>query len=502
MGKAKKDLIAARTRLEVLPMTDYLSVEIEKRSLCEMAPRMKIFSPLMPKYVRNLEEWQARAREYGDRFVRPRALEIDRACRLDPAYFDWDLVRRSTPFGFLSMAVPKGAGGGGQLTTTMAVVMEELCAACPGVANIFGANGLGVSGILLGLDFYHYDRALSDQAEGDRRGRPVIFAAAITEPLAGSDEEDAAFLKTAKLMTEAKPVKKGYRINGRKVFISNGSVAKYTAVIAPLDKHRPVETQSCFLVEQGTPGFSVGRVEEKMGMKACPATELVFEDCFVPRSNLIGREGEAVRFTEIILGASRGPVGAIATGTARGAFERLVAFARDKRSGGRRLIDHQWVQIKLAEMARKIHVARQAYLDSCMSFDFQGIPKLMRTLPSRFLLDVVPQAVRRSPIVSRVLRSDLVFKSSLDMFERLVDRDDLRHIQQYSSMAKVSGSDTAVEVAYEALQIAGPESSLHRWELEKIYRDAKLTQIYEGTNQLNRHNIFKNAFPGETDHAL
>jgi len=483
-------------------MTDYLNVEIKRSSLCEMAPRMKVFSALTPKYVRELEEWQAKAREYGDRYVRPRALEIDRKCRHDPSYFDWDLIRKSTPFGFLSMSVPGGVGGGGQLTTAMATVMEELCAACPGVANIFGANGLGVSGILLGMDFYHYDRALSELAEGDKSGRPVIFAAAITEPLAGSDEEDATFLKTAKLMTEARPVPNGYMLNGRKVFISNGSVAKYIAVIAPLDKHRPVETQSCFLVKQGDPGFSVGRVEEKMGMKACPAAELVFEDCLVPRPNLVGREGETVRFTEIVLGASRGPVGAIATATARGAFERVVEYAKKKKSGGKRLIDHQWVQIKLADMARKIYIARQAYLDSCMSFDFQGTPKLMRTLSSRFLLDVVPQSVRRRPFFSKALRSDRAAKSALAMFDKLVDKEDLRHIQQYSSMAKVSGSDVAVEVAYEALQIAGLESSLHRYELEKIYRDAKLTQIYEGTNQLNRHNIFINTFPGETGHAV
>ncbi len=480
-------------------MTDYLDTEISKRSLCEMAPRMKIFSSLMPKYVQNLEQWQAKAREYGERYVRPRALEIDRKCGKDPRYFDWDLVRQSTPYGFLSMLVPDGVGGGGQVSTAMAIVMEELCAVCPGIANIFGANGLGISGILLGMDFYHYDRALADIARGDRRGEPVLFAAAITEPEAGSDEEDAGFLRKARLVTEAKPRPGGYLLNGRKVFISNGSVATYTTVIAPLDKARPVETQSAFLVKQGDAGFSVGKVEDKMGMKACPAAELIFEDCFVPRRNLIGREGEGVRFTEIVLGASRGPVGAIATGTARGAFERVVAFAKEKKAGGRRLIEHQWVQIKLADMARKIHLARQAYLDSCMTFDFLGVPKLMKLPSSRFLLDVIPRSLRLTSLFEKAIRSERASQAVLEKLHKHVDPEDLRHIQQYSSMAKVSGSDTAVEVAYEALQIAGLESSLHRNELEKIYRDAKLTQIYEGTNQLNRHNIFINTFVQDKD---
>jgi len=475
-------------------MTDYLDTEIAKRTLYEMAPRLKLLSSFMPKYVQELELWQQKAREYGERYARPRALEIDRKCRQDPRYFDWDLVKQSTPYGFLSMLVPKGAGGGGQLSTAMAIVMEELCAVCPGIANIFGANALGISGVLLGLDFYHFDRALADIALGDKRGDPVLFAAAITEPEAGSDEEDAGFLRKARLVTEAKPSPGGYLLNGRKVFISNGSVATYATVIAPLDKTRAVETQSAFLVKRGDAGFAVGKVEDKMGMKACPAAELIFEDCFVPRHNLVGREGEGVRFTEIVLGASRGPVGAIATGTARGAFQRAVTFAKGKKSGGRRLIDHQWVQIKLADMARNIHLARQAYLDSCMTFDFLGVPKLMKLPSSRFLLDVLPRSLRLTSLFEKAIRSEQASQAVLEKLDRHVDPQDLRHIQQYSSIAKVSGSDMAVEVAYEALQIAGLESSLHRNELEKIYRDAKLTQIYEGTNQLNRHNIFINTF--------
>lgn len=478
-------------------MTDHLEMALVRRSLKEMAPRLKVLSEVMPDYVAELETWQSKAREYSDRYIRPRALDIDRRCQDDPDYFDWDLIRKSTPYGFLSQLAPKGVGGGGHLSTAMAIVMEEMCSACSGIANIFGASALGLSGILLGMDFYHYDRALADLAKGDRTGEPVIFAAAITEPLAGSDVEDRVHLKGAKIMTEARPVKGGYLLNGSKVFISNGSVAKYTTVITPLDRRRPVQTQSCFLLEQGMRGFSVGRIEEKMGMKACPATELVFEDCFVPRENLVGREGEGVRGTEMVLGASRGPVGAIATGTARGAFERACSFARKKRTGGRRLIDQQWVQFKLADMARKIHLARQAYLDSCMSFDFQGMPKLMRLLSSRMLLDGVPKALRTKPLFTKALRSGLMAKNLDRLFDKHVDPEDLRHLQQYASIAKVSGSDIAVEVSTEALQIVGLEASYHRNELEKIYRDAKLTQIYEGTNQLNRHNIFINTFPGE-----
>jgi butyryl-CoA dehydrogenase len=328
----------------------------------------------------------------------------------------------------------------------------------------------------------------------------LIFAAAITEPLAGSDVEDAGYLRTAKLMTEAKPVPGGYLLNGRKVFISNGSVARYSTVIAPLDRARPLETMSAFVVRDGDKGFSVGRVEEKMGMKACPAAELVFEDCFVPRENIIGREGDGMRGVETVLGASRGPVGAIATGIARGAFERLVDFTLRKKTGGRRLFDQQWVQIKLADMARRIHLARQAYFDGCMTFDFTGVPKLMKQ-PAARMLDLVPSSVRRNSLITRAMRSDYMFRVTKHMMDEQLDPNDLHHIQQYSSGAKITGSDTAMDVAYEALQIVGLEASLHRHELEKIFRDAKLTQIYEGTNQLNRHNVFINLFPREAGHV-
>jgi len=481
-------------------MTDFLDVEISKRGLREMAPRLKVLAEYAPDYVRELEDWQRKAREYGDRFVRPKALEIDAKCRRDPRYFDWDLIRRGMPYGFLSMSIPKSAGGAGGFTTVTAIVMEELCAACSGVANVFGAHGLGLSGILLGMDFYHVDRSLCEVAAAEKRGEPVIFAAAITEPLAGSDVEDAGYLRTAKLMTEAKPVPGGYLLNGRKVFISNGSVARYSSVIAPLDRSRPLETMSAFLVREGDKGFSIGRVEEKMGMKACHAAELVFEDCFVPRENIIGREGDGMRGVETVLGASRGPVGAIATGIARGAFERLVDFTLRKKTGGRRLFDQQWVQIKLADMARRIHLARQAYLDGCMSFDFTGVPKLMKQTAAR-MLDLMPSSLRRNSLVTRTMRSDFMHRTTMRMMDEQLNPDDLHHIQQYSSGAKITGSDTAMDVAYEALQIVGLEASLHRHELEKIYRDAKLTQIYEGTNQLNRHNVFINLFPREAGHV-
>lgn len=458
---------------------------------------LNVLKEISPNRYDALEAWRLKAKDFADHHIRPKALETDQRCSADPAYFDWDLLKKAAPHGFLSLLVPKGLGGRGEFCTTLAIVMEELCVACPGIANIFGAHALGVSAVLLGFDVHHFDRALSEMAHAERRGEPILFAAAITEPLAGSDVEDAEYLRTARLITEATPVLGGYRLNGRKVFISNGAEAEIIAVVAPVDKRNPVETQSAFVVRRGTPGFSVGRVEKKMGMKACAAAELIFEDCFIPQENLIGQEGQGVRLAEWVLGGSRPAVGAVGTGIARGALERTIKFAQDKRWGGQRLIDQQWVQLKIAEMGRKVHVARQAYLASALNFDLFGVPKMMAHPGSKLLLNVLPRSVRTHSLTDSVLRSEAVHSAMLRFVDHSLNDADARRIQRQASMAKVSGGDTAMEVCYEALQIVGLEGSLRRYELEKLYRDAKLTQIYEGTNQLNRHTIYSNALVEE-----
>lgn len=135
-------------------MADYLDVEISKRSLGEMAPRMKILAEHMPDYVSELETWQAKAREYGDKYVKPKALEIDQRCAQDPKYFDWELVKQSTPYKFLSMLVPKALGGGGQMSTAFAIVMERSCARhVPALPTSSGRTGSASPGFFWGSTY-------------------------------------------------------------------------------------------------------------------------------------------------------------------------------------------------------------------------------------------------------------------------------------------------------------------------------------------------------------
>lgn len=418
-----------------------------------------ILDQLAPELAANWRQWQHRARCFAEQIVAPRAAQIDALCQHTPSHFDWEILAQAAPHGFLSMLIPETLGGGGQYTTVMAIVFEELSSRCAGIANIFGASNLGLAAVLLSMDTYHYDRVLREIVRAEKMNRPKLFAAAITEPLAGSDEEDATFLRTAKLMTAAKPVPGGYLINGRKVFISNGSVAEFIALVAPLDKKRPVETQSAFLLRAGTPGLSVGRIESKMGVKACPTAELIFEDCFVATEDRIGNEGDGVPLTERVLGGSRGPVAAIATGIARGALAQTRRLAGEIRYRGKALVDEQHIQLELADMARKVDLARQSYLAACLRFDLEGIPKLMRHPASRALFELTPSALRRSGLVTRALRSTPIRSLLKGLADQLTGRSSQREIQCAASMAKVSASDLALEVCYQGLQIVGLEGA-------------------------------------------
>jgi butyryl-CoA dehydrogenase len=304
----------------------FRSLIYKLRNLEAGFPRLQSLRKYDPDLVDTLLESQREGREFGERYLKQAAIEIDQRIGTDHSYFPRDLVKKGLPYHFLSYIIPKTHGGYGKQVTHMAVLMEELCSYCPGVALIFGAHALGIAPLLLAPDLRQYERYLREVAEKEQAGEAVIFALAITEPTAGSDVEDVDFLRKAKLSTRARKVPGGYLLNGRKCFISNGNVARYVWVFSYLDQKNPVESSISFVVPNHAPGFSVGRVESKLGQRASPAAELVFEDVFIPAADRVGEEGEGELLTSITLGASRGPVAAIATGIARGAFERLLEY--------------------------------------------------------------------------------------------------------------------------------------------------------------------------------
>lgn len=461
------------------------------RDVREAYPRLKTIERYAPRLVEELDAVQREARDFGEKHIRPVALEIDRKTGEDSRYFQWDLVKKGTEYGFLRFTVPKPFGGKGYYTTHFAVLMEELCSFCPGVGNIFGAHALGLSPLLMAPDIRLYAKYMQPMALAEKRGEPHLFALAITEPGAGSDVEDKDELRTAHLTTFAKKIKDGYLLNGRKVFISNGSVARYIWVGCVLDRNNPVETSVSFVVPSDAKGFSVGRVESKLGQRACPAAELVFDNVFVPDEDRVGDEGDGEHLIGVVLGASRGPVGAIATGIARGAFERLLDYLNVTKVRGEYLFEQQWCQLLLADLMTKIQIARQMYLDAAMSCDLLGVPRLMEH-PLMKLLNLVPEACMNSSAARRLFTSRRMYRFVRDLAARNLREEDIPLIASYSSMAKYTAGDIAVEVTSKAMEIMGEDGPLEEYGIEKLYRDAKLTQIYEGTNQINRLYVFKN----------
>jgi len=462
------------------------------RSLEEAFPRFRAGDP---STVRVLGDVRERAHAFAQQHVRPLALDIDQRAAADPRYVDWDLVKAGCEHGLLSLAIPSAAGGQGGLVQEMCVTLEELCAACPGVGNIFGAHGLGMLPLLV-TGVTHWDGLLHDIAVAERQGRPVLMACAVTEPDAGTDVEEVGLMRRGKITSRAVHVAGGWRLNGTKRFISNGSLADWVTVCMPSDPKRPAETWTCFLVDAHSEGFSVGRVEHKMGQRACPAAELIFDDVFVPDERVVGRPGDGMPCTLLVLAASRPAVAAIATGIARGAYDRVLGWLEQEPT----LIGRQQVQLALARMEEEIHLARQGYLDAATEVDATISPALHHPLVRA--MRMVPSATRRRPLVRRWITSPWARQTTVAVLRHTVTDRAVTRSLALSSLAKAHAADVAVSVTGLALELVGLDAGEIRAELEKLWRDAKLTQIYEGTNQLNRLTVYRGLSRQETMVAL
>jgi butyryl-CoA dehydrogenase len=458
-------------------------------SLQEMAPRISAHPLFHGRRLAELEADILRTREFVRGTIRPRALEFDRIAVDDPANFAWDVVRAGGKLGLLHLATPLGAGGHSDwVCLRTSLMIEEVSAGCAGFATLFGAHGLGASPLAMGGPA-HWNGVLREVGESATGPEPLIMAFCITEPTSGTDAEHHLWMHTAKVVTQAERTKGGWLLSGTKHFISNGSSATWLTVFMPTDPKRPYETLTAFLVDARSEGFKVARVEHKMGHRASPAAEISFDKVFVPDHHVIGRVGDGVALTIAVLAGSRPPVGAISTGIARGAYERLVDWLQND-PAGQRLLERQQVQLALAQMYEEIHLARQAYIDAAADFDTVSVGSLSG-VPAMRLLSRVPLALRDNAVVRKSMDTQVGRGLVMQTMSRQVGNRMLTRTLGLSSMAKARGSDTAVRVTGMALEIAGLDCGALRPELEKCMRDAKLTQIYEGTNQLNRLEVFE-----------
>ena len=336
--------------------------------------------------------------------------------------FPWEIVKVLAEADLFGIMIPEEYGGMGGGCMDLVVAVEELCKVDSGTALSLFATGLGVDPILLCANDEQKKRFLPRVAKG------TLCAFGLTEANAGSDA--GGILTTARLDGNE------YVLNGTKQWITNGGEADIYTVIAMTNKAKGARGASAFIVEKGTPGFTFGKKENKMGIRASATRELIFQDCRIPKENLIMKEGFGFIVAMRTLDYSRPGVAAQALGIAAGALDEAVKYSRERHQFGKPISSFQGLQFMLADMATQVEAART-----------------------------------------------LVYQTA-----RYIDTG-AKDISKMSAMCKLFASDTAMRVTTDAVQILGGYGYMKEYPVEKMMRDAKITQIYEGTNQIQREVI-------------
>ncbi len=374
---------------------------------------------------------------------------------------------------------------------------EELCSKSAGVGNIFGAHSLGLMPVILSpysLAFtWLFKRVV------DHHSPPTLFAFALTEPSGGSDvQQDEVRMSNAKIQTYARRAQDGYILSGRKVFISNGSVADFVSVFAKVKdfEHDFQSFQGGRLDFRGFRGYGgggfiwllvrgkdvkVSRVENKMGQKTCHAAEIVFDDVFIPDDMVLCHPDDGAFINRVILATSRAPVGAIATGIARSAIKKVLSMV-DR--------DDELALMRISEALAKLQMARLMWFSSCVLIDFHGTMKITRFRTLKLLLSFFSYLQAFNDKITKWLGRKIGEKFRNKLMKIL--GENLREIETLSSMAKFSATDLAMQVCLDCAQVVGEEAVDAKNELERYIRDVKLTQIYETTNEVNKLILWRN----------
>ena len=359
--------------------------------------------------IRDLVRTLARER------IAPRAAEID-----EKGEFPWDMVELLRDHEILGLPFEERYGGTGTGTLVVLVAIEEISKACATTGLILALQELGALAIKNDGTEQQKERWLPRLASGE-----WLPAYALTEPSSGSD--------SAAMRTEARRDGEDYVLTGSKRFITNAGVAGLYVVFAKTDPDAGHKGISAFVVEADSPGFEVGRIEPKMGIKGSTTGEVFFNDCRIPAANRLGEEGEGFKVAMRVLDRSRPGIAAQALGIAQGATDYALEYAKSRETMGKPIAEHQLIAAKLAEMETRCEAARGLLYKVGMAID-EGVEPLAKL----------------------------------------------------SAMAKLFCGDTAMEVTTEAVQILGGYGYMKEYPVERMMRDAKITQIYEGTQEIQR----------------
>ncbi len=361
-------------------------------------------------------DYQARAREVAEKYVRPVAAELDRT-----AEYGWSVLEALKSYGLTGLWIPKEYGGDGAGILDLCLVVEELSRACGGVGVAYAVNALGSFPIILGGSEEQKLRYLPGIAKGE-----TLIAFGLSEKASGSD--------AGSLRTSAVQDGDSWVINGEKKWNTNGGVAHLFVVFASTRPDRGTRGISAFLLERGTPGLRIGKRDETMGIRCVPVVELHFDDCRVGHSQLLGdKEGAGFKHAMMTLDRARPGVAAQAVGLAQGAFEWALRYVAERKQFGQTVLSFQAIQFMIADMATQIEAARQLVHAAARAIDAGA-----------------------------------------------------KNVNKVAAMAKVFATDTAMKVTTDAVQLFGGYGYCKDYPIEKYMRDAKITQIYEGTNQVQR----------------
>jgi len=361
------------------------------------------------------EEFRQKIREFAEAEIEPKSSLLD-----ESGEFPFDTMKKLGEMGILGMVVPKEYGGAGYDTLSYSIAVEEISRVCGSTGITVAAhNSLGLYPIYLFGNEEQKRKHIPPLAKGEKLG-----SFGLTEPGAGSD---AAGTKTTAVLDGD-----FYVVNGSKCFITNASVGKTFVFTAMTDKAKGYKGISSFILEKGMKGFTIGKKENKMGLRGSDTATLIFEDLKIPRENLLGKEGEGFKQFMIILDGGRISIGAMALGIAQGAFDKALKYAKKREQFGQPIASFQALQWKLADMATQIEAARH-----------------------------------------------LIYHASW-----LKDKGE-RFIKE-SAMAKLYASEVGRFVTYQAIQILGGYGYLSKYPLERYMRDVKLCEIGEGTSEIQR----------------
>ncbi len=369
--------------------------------------------------------WQAKAREVAENVVRPLAAEQDRKQE-----YPWRVRDALAEAGLFKVWIPKQYGGaseGPQNVLNLCLVVEQLSRACGGVGVLFAVNALGSFPLIVGGTEEQKKKYLPGVASGER-----LCAFCLSEKTAGSDAQA--------LKVRGIPDGTGWRIHGEKKWTTNGGAANLYTVFAVTDLESKAKRISAFIVEKGDEGFSIGKVEDKMGIRCVPVVETRFDGVHVGADRVLGgKPGYGFKHAMETLDLARPGVASQAMGLAQGALELATIYATGRQQFGAPVSSFQMVQQILADMAQKTEAARQLIYAAAHAID------------------------TGSPLVTK-----------------------------FSAMSKCFATDTAMQVTTDAVQLFGGYGFMKDYPIEKYMRDAKITQIYEGTNQVQRLVIARN----------